>query len=110
MTDIVYQRRSNLLVQRALPLANYDSVAVALLDPQFRFAPAETALAISKRGTIVGFNLVAALAWDLLDGTRSIASLVEVITARFAVSQETALRDVERLLEELSNLGLVSPV
>jgi hypothetical protein len=110
MGNTIYQRCPDVLVQRALVLVDHATVADALRDPAFQFPEGEPALLVGRRGTIHQFDLVAAFAWDWLDGTRSVAWVADRFVEQFDVDHETACRDLELLLDECHRLGLVSVV
>jgi Coenzyme PQQ synthesis protein D (PqqD) len=53
------------------------------------------------------FNSVATRIWVLLDGTRTVAQVVDAVVDEFAVDRATAETDVLELLDELLVKGLV---
>lgn len=57
------------------------------------------------------FNLsrVAAFIWEQLDGTRTVADVVDAVVARFEVERERAEADTLELLETLAGIGAVVP-
>ena len=61
----------------------------------------------AARQEIYVFNEVAAFVWERLDGRRRVKELVEDVVAHFDVDVETARVDVETLLTDLRELGLV---
>ncbi len=58
-------------------------------------------------GRYFGLNDVGALIWDLLDGDHDRDAIVEAITAEFDVDRPTAAADLDSLLAELTEAGLV---
>ncbi len=52
-------------------------------------------------------NGVAAVALDLVDGTRSLDQIVETITSDFDVPAERARADLQALFERLAERGFV---
>lgn len=58
-------------------------------------------------GRYYGLNDVGALIWDRLDGTTDRTALVDAVTAAFDVDRDTAGRDIDTLLDELYDAGLV---
>jgi len=63
-----------------------------VLGPERMFVPDETALAVLR----------------LLDGTRSLADMVDELAARYDAPRALILGDVTALLEELAAKGVVS--
>jgi len=53
---------------------------------------------------------VAARIWALLDGQRSVGSIVDMIVEEYEVSRETAEADARELLSDLVEVSLVSPL
>lgn len=61
-------------------------------------------------GTYFGLNEVSNRIWQLLQTPSSQASLIEQILAEYDVSQEQVTQDVESLLQDMSNAGLIEAV
>ncbi len=57
--------------------------------------------------TFFWLNPVATRIWELADGTRSIKAISEALCDEFEVDLETALRDTEALVEQLTAKGLL---
>jgi len=57
---------------------------------------------------LMGLNEVGARVWSLIDGTRSLARIAEVVAAEFDVTTEEAHRDVIDFVTELNELGALS--
>ncbi len=55
-------------------------------------------------------NEVAGEIWDLIDGTRSVAEIRDVLTEEFDVSEETLQSDLIELMHELIRVGALSEV
>jgi hypothetical protein len=69
---------------------------VVLVDPQGR--------------ELLTLNGVASVVWSALDGTRGVAEIAEIVTARFGgVEQDKARTDVAAFLSQLQAEGLVVP-
>ncbi len=51
---------------------------------------------------------VAARIWALLDGSRSLESLVDTIVEEYDVSRETAEADARELLSDLAEISLIT--
>jgi hypothetical protein len=58
-------------------------------------------------GQYFGLNDVGALVWSLLDGATDRDGLIDAVTAAFDVDRDTAGADVDSLLAELVDAGLV---
>ncbi len=58
-------------------------------------------------GRYFGINDVGALVWGLLDGTRDRDAIVDAVTAEFDVDRDTAAADLDALLDQLVDAGLV---
>ena len=54
---------------------------------------------------IYSLNETAACAWSLLDGSRSLSSVVEHIVAEYDIEEAEAVQEVLGLVLELVNLG-----
>lgn len=53
-------------------------------------------------GDINVLNDVGTRIWELIDGTRSVDDIVAVIVAEYAVTRETAVRDISEFLQDLA--------
>lgn len=53
-----------------------------------------------------GLNTTGTRVWDLLDGSQSTDSIVQVIAVEFSVDELSVRNDVEELLEALAAEGL----
>ena len=56
---------------------------------------------------IVTLNSVGVLLWNALETEQTNESLVKVLTARYDVSEEQAMADVEKFLRNLQEVGAV---
>jgi hypothetical protein len=56
-----------------------------------------------------GLNAVGSRVWDLIDGTRSVDDIVDVIVAEFDVARPVAAADVEAFVGQLVDRGLAGP-
>lgn len=54
---------------------------------------------------MITVNKTGAYLWELLEQEQTVFSLTEKLTQRYVVSEETARKDVERLLEALRSAG-----
>jgi hypothetical protein len=60
-----------------------------------------------ERCTITKLNEVGRFCWERLDREYSLTVLAEEVQREYDISAEQALEDIERFLEELSQIGLV---
>jgi Coenzyme PQQ synthesis protein D (PqqD) len=58
-------------------------------------------------GEYFTLNEVGGRVWDLCDGSRSVSSIAEALSAEYDVDATTALRDAGELLQTLAGAGLV---
>ena len=58
-------------------------------------------------GQCFGFSAAAASVWQLLDTPKSMAALVEALTAQYAVDTDACRADVAELLESMRDMGLI---
>ncbi len=56
---------------------------------------------------IVTLNSVGVQLWNALETEQTKESLTQVLTARYDVSEEQAMADVEKFLQNLQNVGAV---
>ena len=59
---------------------------------------------VENSSQLIVLNPVSALIWEMLGEEKTIAQLVDGITAEFAVSAEEAKADTEAFLEQLKEL------
>jgi hypothetical protein len=79
-------------------------------DPSVDFAPMknESVLFQPKTNQFCLLNATATFLWTQLDQPRSVSDLADRLCERFdAVNRNEALRDVEKLVEELRSLECV---
>lgn len=65
---------------------------------------------VADLDAVITLNPVAARVWDLLDGARSVDSIVTTICDEYEVTAETAQADVDELLRSLETAHLVERV
>ena len=58
-------------------------------------------------GRYFGINDVGAVVWGLLDGTHDRDAIVDAVTAEFDIDRNTAAADLDALLAQLVDAGLV---
>ena len=67
----------------------------------------ETAILDLKSGQYYGLNPVGARIWDLIQQSRSVTDVLNIIVGEYDVEAESCERDLFALLEELQGKGLV---
>lgn len=90
---------------------------MSTLSPSTRIEPRESALATTidgeavvletESGTYFGLNEVATFCWEELDEPRTLEALCDAVVEEFDVDRETCEADVEALVEDLAERGLV---
>jgi hypothetical protein len=59
------------------------------------------------RGTYYSLDKVGTLVWELIEGEHTLAYILEALTLTFEVSPETAEADLQRLVGEMLDEGIV---
>jgi hypothetical protein len=62
---------------------------------------------VADLDSIYTLNETGSFVWDLIDGQRTVARLIDAVVAEFEVSPEVAATDVARLLASLREEGLL---
>jgi coenzyme PQQ biosynthesis protein PqqD len=73
---------------------------------KLRLDPDGSAMLLVPEGALM-LNSVAAAALQLVDGTRSMAQIVDAVVDRFDVAPERAREDLQALFSRLSERGFV---
>ena len=82
---------------------NKEDVAAKVLD-------GEAIMINLANGTYYSLDGVGGLVWELIEREHTLGHIVDVITQQFQISPETAGADVQRLVEELLDEGVVMRV
>jgi hypothetical protein len=72
-----------------------------------RLIEGEVVILDREAGKVHQLNPAAGCVWNNCDGSSTVGSIAERLTEAFDVAPETALRDVEAVLQELQGLGLL---
>jgi hypothetical protein len=64
---------------------------------------------VGSLDSIYTLSAVAARVWDLLDGSRTVEQIIDVLCAEFEVERDRAAADVTELIEDLHGISLVQP-
>ncbi|MBI5185975.1 MAG: PqqD family protein [Nitrospinae bacterium] len=67
----------------------------------------ETVLYDQEANQVHSLNATAALIYNLCDGYRGLGDIVGEMLSRFNIDEKTARRDVERILSELKEKGIL---
>jgi len=67
----------------------------------------ETVLYEESADRVHSLNTTATLVWDLCDGKNEMEGMVKEVLARFEVDEATARSDVENILREFKEKGLL---
>ena len=68
----------------------------------------EEIVAVDPRANMVRmFNATGSRIWQLLDGSRSVQEIAQILAAEYAISPQQAAESVERFLAQLAEKGLV---
>jgi coenzyme PQQ biosynthesis protein PqqD len=78
-------------------------------DAAFRTYEGEGVVLMPSGAEVHVLNEVASRVWDLLDGERDVAAIVEALVAEFEVGREEASRDVREFLAALVEKEMVHP-
>jgi hypothetical protein len=73
----------------------------------FRVIGGAAVVVVIDQNTLHTLNEVGTRVWELLDGSRSLGEITDVIVDEFEVERPDALADVDRFVEELLGLGAV---
>lgn len=66
-----------------------------------------TVVASLEEGKVRVLNEAGGFIWSHIDGSHSVAEIVQALGTRFDLSDEQALNDVNHFLAELSDKGLI---
>ena len=83
------------------PLSRHPDAASRLYD-------GEAFIVVSGVGKYHILNPIGTRVWELIDGTRTIADIVEVICEEYDVARETAETDVRTFVDDLRRHQAVS--
>ena len=67
----------------------------------------ETVILSLKNGMYYGLNAIGTRIWALLQSPRSVTDIRDVLLAEYNVTPETCERDLLRVIERLTDAGLV---
>ena len=65
---------------------------------------------VADLDSVVALNPVASRVWELLDGRRSVDSIVDTVCDEYEVTPETARADVDELIRSLAEAQLIEVV
>jgi hypothetical protein len=67
-----------------------------------RVVDGEAVIVLADTGEVNVLNAVGTRIWELMDGTRSVQQIAEVIQQEFDVSLQTAVQDAEQIIQQLT--------
>ena len=73
----------------------------------YRIYDGQATIVMPDRAEVNVLNEIGSLVWDRIDGTRTVAQLIETVVAEFDVEPEQARSDVLSFLDSLSSHGMV---
>ena len=88
-----------MLLKTNVPVRNPEIIAKSAED--------EAILVIPQKGQVKVINEVGAIIWELIDGKRTIASIIEEIISQFDVDPITAESDVINFTTELYKRDII---
>ena len=74
-----------------------------------RIIDGEALIVQSERGYVSVLNDVGTAVWDLCDGTRTVADIVQVVSRTHDVAEDAARADVFDFVRDLLDKGLLIP-
>ena len=75
---------------------------------RWRVIEGRVVLIDANEGELLHLNEVGSRVWELLDGTRSVAELVDALHAGFDVSSTRLGKDVSKFLRKLHRMELIT--
>ncbi len=73
----------------------------------FRIFEGEAVVVLPDEAEVNVLNEVGARVWDLIDGVRSVDSIVDQICEEYEIGREQASRDVQELLASLNQHRMI---
>ena len=91
-------------------MSTLEASAVPAKHPEaaFRVYDGEAVVVMPSGGEVHILNEVGARIWDLIDGRRTVAEIVQVIREEFDVDEAAAARDVGGFVDSLLEREMVS--
>ena len=78
-------------------------------DLSSRIVDGEVVVLDHENEKIHQLNATASFVWSRLDGTLSMRGIAKALMEHFEVTEQRALADVKRIVQEFENLQLVTP-
>ena len=78
-------------------------------DAAFRIYDGEAFVVLPHSHAYKILNQVGSRVWDLIDGSKSVGAIADVIAEEYDVSRDTALKDVNDFVGELEANGMLAP-
>jgi len=90
-----------------MPVLSPESVLVRNERLAWRALEGEAVILFPEVGTLHRLNPTGTRVWEQLDGSCSLATIAERLSGEFRVKPDEALHDLEALVSELLDAGLV---
>ena len=84
-----------------------DAVPTRNPNAVFRIYDGEATVVLPDRAEVNVLNEIGSLVWDRIDGTRSVAQLIDEVVEQCDTTPEVARRDVLEFLQSLRAHGMV---
>jgi hypothetical protein len=97
---------NNLDIKENIPV---DRQFKVVEDVLFRQVENEGILMHISSGTYYSLNEISILFWEAISQQQALEPVVKKITDEYDVDRSQVLRDLQALLKDLSNFGLISP-
>jgi hypothetical protein len=87
-----------------------DLLAIPRRSPNsaYRTYDGQATIVLPDRAEVNVLNPIGSIVWDRMDGTRTVAQLIEAVVEEYEISPEQARRDVLEFIETLRQHGMVS--
>ena len=90
-----------------MPVLSPESVLVRNERLAWRALEGEAVILFPEEGTLHRLNPTGTRVWEQLDGSLSLAAIAERLSDEFRVEPDEALHDLETLVSDLLDAGLV---
>lgn len=74
----------------------------------YRIYDGQATIVLPDRAEVKILNPIGSLVWDRIDGTRTVAQLIDAVVEEYEVRPDEARRDVQEFLETLRSHGMVT--
>ena len=87
-----------------------DLLAVPRRSPNsaYRIYDGQATIVLPDRAEVNVLNPIGSIVWDRMDGTRTVAQIIEAVVEEYEIAPERARLDVLEFIETLRQHGMVS--